>query len=212
MYQLVLKLGKGRDDDPYVLFHRAVYGVLNWLSEQTGTPDPAEVEKVFNDEWLAKGLPDQPLEPLYQAAARRILSQAQARPRTGISFGQEVTQHLDGHSIKIPIDEIETSGGRIVLRRLRTGRPPKDLDHRPLHAIMLQAGRETLGSSATFEVHYLTTNETVSIPMDRVMAKRTETIRGALASMAAGRFPAEPENKDDCPRCPHYFICAAAPD
>lgn len=212
LYQQVLNLGKGREDNAYVLFHRAVYAVLNWMRDTGHAADQAEFEATFEREWMAKGLHNQPLEPLYRDAANRILAQAQNRRLDDVSLGQEVALSLGGAIVRVPIDEVDRTGGRLVLRRLRTGRPPKKGDDRPLHAIMLEAGRQTLGQNATFEVHYLTTDTTVSIPFDRVMTSRIEATRNALSDMANGRFPATPDNKDDCPRCPHYFICPSVPD
>ena len=118
---------------------------------------------------------------------------------------------LDVAPINLPIDEIEIVDGQPVVRRIRTGRPPSKTDQRHLHALMLQAARMQSGQGARFEVQYLTTNEPVMVKLDGVMAARLKDVHEALDDLAKGRYPAEPRNSEDCPRCPHYFICPSMP-
>ena len=44
----------------------------------------------------------------------------------------------------------------------------------------------------------------------RVMADRLEETKVVIAGVAAGEYPPIPS--DECPRCPHYFICQAIPE
>jgi hypothetical protein len=209
LYQLVLGLPGGRDDTAYVSFHRAVYRVLRWMSAQGGAIDPAVMAVEFESAWREIGPHDDPLEPLFRNSAQRILDQARTRSRHGIDFGTTINVELSGGTITLPIDEIETR--ERVIRRIRTGRPPSKRDQRHLHAMMLYAGRQQLGQSARFEVHYLTTNEPVGVDLDGVMTARLNDVRESLRALAKGGFPAKPRNGEDCPRCPHYFICPSVP-
>ncbi|MCY4497244.1 MAG: ATP-dependent helicase [Rhodospirillaceae bacterium] len=209
LYQIVLGLSGDREDNGYVRFHRAVYRVLRWMGGQA-TPvgaDPLTAE--FEAAWHEIGPHDHPLEALYRASAKRILDQALGRLRDGIEIGRTLDLKLDGHTIALPIDELEGSGEGFVLRRIRTGRPPSRLDKRHLHAMMLAAGRQNTPGACRFELQYLTTNDTVPVSLDGVMDGRLDDIRQALRDAAAGRYPPTPN--DGCPRCPHYFICPAAP-
>jgi DNA helicase-2/ATP-dependent DNA helicase PcrA len=214
LYQVVLGLSGSREDNGYVRFHRAVYKILRWMNEQT-----ADIQKSvnllekFDVHWTEIGPVDHPLEPLYRAAAERILIQAGGRSLTGIRVAEILNATIDGHTIRLQVDEIESGcRGSFVVRRLRTGRPSKTPDHRTLHALMAEAGKQTLGPGGRFELQYLTTNEAVEISFARVMDSRLNKCREALAGIAAGYYPAIPNNREDCPRCPQYFICSAIPE
>ncbi len=211
LYQAVLELSGSREDNGYVRFHRAVYRVLRWMGAQGETIETTALGVEFEAAWSSIGPFDHPLEALYRAAARRILDQAIGRSRIGITFGDVLQVTIEGHSISVPIDELERVGGGFTVRRLRTGRPPKKPDQRVLHALMAEAGRQAHGGGGRFELQYLTTSEAVGVSLVGVMADRLDKTRGALADLAAGRFPAAPENREDCPRCPHYFICPSVP-
>lgn len=212
LYQAVLGLSGSREDNGYVQFHRAVYRVLLWLNRQTGTVDPVALTIEFEAAWSGIGPFDHPLEPVYRGAAKRILDQAIGRSRVGISVGENLSLTLDGHTLTLTVDELERQGSGFTIRRLRTGRAPKTPDQRVLHALMDEAGRRTHGPGGRFELLYLTDNRPVGVPLGKVMASRLESTRAALTGLSQGRFPAVPENREDCPRCPHYFICPTVAD
>lgn len=211
LYQVVLRLSGAREDNGYVRFHRAVYKVLHWMGEQPDAIDATRLIAELDTHWTVIGPFDHPLEPLHRAAAERILIQAGGRSRAGLRFAETLSATINGHVVRVPADEISVADRGFVVRRLRTGRPPKSPDHRALHALIAEAARQTLGAGGRFELQYLTTNEGVEISFASVMDARLADIRAALAGMANGRFPATPSNREDCPRCPHYFICPVAP-
>lgn len=208
LYQIVLGLSGGREDSGYVQFHRAVYAVLQAWGEAPPTSEAA-LAAALDDVWQTSGPKDHPLEPLYRDHALRILGQAAGRPLTGVRVRQTVTAVLAGRRVTLEVDELQVEGNGFVLRRLRTGRPPSKPDQRALHALMLEATRQTLGLEGRFEVHYLTNGEPVEIDFRRVMSDRLAQLSNALKAMAAGRYPAE--IGDHCARCPHYFICPGLP-
>lgn len=210
LYQVILGLSGSREDNGYVRFHRVVYKVLHWMSGQSAPAIAAELWQEFDRHWAETGPTDHPLEELYRTVARRILEQAAARPRDGIRVGEQLRASVGGHTIRLLVDEIVPAGGQFVVRRLRTGRPPSKPDQRVLHALMVEAARQILGG-CRFELHYLTTNEAVAPSFTRVMAARLKECTEVLEGLAAGRFPATPDDRDACPRCPHYFICPAVP-
>jgi len=166
----------------------------------------------LDEAWTSVGPHDHPLAPLYRRAAEKILTQATARSRAGIRFGETLTVTLAGHRISVPIDEVQTTPRGFVIRRLRTGRPPKKPDQRPLHALMAEAGRQALGPDGRFEVHYLAADKTVAVSLTQVMNGRLEDVQAALQDLQVGRFAADPKQPEDCPRCPHYFICPVIPE
>ena len=145
LYQIVLGLSGGREDNGYVRFHRAIYRVLQWMDAQGNDVDPAKAKIELDTAWHEIGPHDDPLEELYLLSAKRILDLALSRSRIGIGFGKGASLQLDGHTISVPIDETEDTDQGLIVRRLRTGRRPVRPDQRHLHAMMLRAGRETFG-------------------------------------------------------------------
>jgi superfamily I DNA/RNA helicase len=211
LYQLVLGLSGGRDDTAYVRFHRAVYRVLEWMRAQIGSIEAQALANELDAAWRDIGPTRDPLEPLFKTSATRILDHARGRQRDSVEFGRVVPLKRGTRTINLPVDEIERAGGKLVVRRLRTGRQPSKPDQRLLHALILHAVRETMGKNASFEVHYLTTNQPVPITLDGVMKNRLADADRALEQIAKGFYPAQPKDGEDCPRCPHYFICAGVP-
>jgi DNA helicase II / ATP-dependent DNA helicase PcrA len=211
LYQAILGLSDSREDNGYVRFHRVLYRVLRWMTGQTGAVAADALKTETDARWAETGPTDHPLQSLYRASAQKILDQANARPRKGIRFGETLTATIDGHAISLSIDEIEKDGRGFVIRRLRTGKAPKNRqDHRVLHALMAEAGKQVFGAGGKFEIRYLSSDDVVPVSFDRVMADRLTETKAAVAGLAAGDYPAIPS--DDCPRCPHYFICRAVPD
>ena len=145
--------------------------------------------------WHEIGPHDHPLESLYRPLAIRILEQALRRRRDGIEFGRTLDLKLDDHTITLPIDEMEKADQGFVLRRIRTGRPPRRRDQRHLHAMMLAAARQGISGAGRFEIQYLTTHHTVPIPLDGVMERRLTGVRQALSDAAAGEISSCPGRK-----------------
>jgi len=211
LYQIVLGLSGGRDDTAYVRFHRAVYRVLGWLSAQPALVDNSAMAGEFEAAWREIGPYDHPLEPLFRSSAQRMLEKARVRDREGIVFGTAFAADIGGKRIMLEIDELQKGSGPLVIRRTRTGRSPSKPDQRHLHAMMLHAARQQTGAGARFEVQYLTTDEKIPVELDGVMNARLNDVREALLNLGKGDFAATPRNNDDCPTCPHYFICPSVP-
>ena len=207
LYQAILGLSGSREDNGYVKFHRVLYRVLGWMAEQTGSVTAEALMAETDARWAETGPTDHPLQPLYRASAQKILDQANARSPEGIRFGEMLTATIDGHAIRLSVDEIQKDGRGFVIRRLRTGKAPKKQDHRVLHALMAEAGRQAFGTGGKFEIRYLSSDDAVPISFARVMADRLEETKVVIAGVAAGEYPPIPS--DECPRCPHYFICQA---
>jgi len=210
LYEVVLGLSRSRQDNGYVRFHRSVYHVLRWLAQQPGDVDATRIKVEFDARWEEAGPVGHPLEELYRECAERMIAQESRRSRAGIRVGETVSANIAGHVLRLEVDEIEQSGRSLIVRRLRTGRPPSSPDQRMLHALMMEAARQTLGGDGHFKIRYLAVDKEVPVKLDGVMADRLEKAGAAVAGLAAGEYPAKPS--DECPRCPHYFICSVVPD
>jgi hypothetical protein len=213
LYQRVLGLSGGREDNAYVRFHRAVYTVLRWIA---GSPAETPVSIGEALERLARawdeiGPADHPYAPVYWEAARSIVERAVGR-RSGAETLVEADWEIvrAAGRIRVKPDHVEMTSGGPIVRRLRTGRPPKNIDD-DIYALYHLGARQAFGG-ARVEALFLTTDETVPVGMtDRVIGNRVEKYDAAIAGILAGHFPPKPDDRT-CPRCPQYFICPGLPE
>ena len=212
LYQRILGLSGARDDSAYVQFHRAVYSVLRWMSgvEAETWLSREQAAARLDATWEEIGPVDHPYAMVYRNAAHDIVDHAVAR-RAGRAKLLDADWLIDRPEGKIELrpDHIEMSVDGPIVRRLRTGRPPKRVDD-DIYALYLVAARQELGQ-ARVEALFLTTDETRSVQMKTsVIDKRLKKYDKAISGIRAGRFPAEPDDRM-CPRCPQYFICPVVP-
>jgi DNA helicase II / ATP-dependent DNA helicase PcrA len=98
-----------------------------------------------------------------------------------------------------------------VLRRVRTGRKSRDEYDRLDYALYHLAARARYGAAYVVGALHLPDEsaETVGISPTKMNNRRTKS-DAMLADITAGRFPPDVDAVR-CPRCPHFFICAATP-
>lgn len=213
LYQRVLDLSGARDDNAYIQFHRAVYAVLRWMARLPGedTVTLAAALEQLDAAWEKIGPVDHPYAPVYRNAAVSIIERAVAR-RAGVTELIEAEWEIErpGGRIKLRPDHVEVTAEGTIVRRLRTGRPPKKIDD-GIYALYHVGAQQAYGA-ARIEALFLTTDEAVEVPMsERMIRNRLEKYDAAIAGIRAGDFPALPNDRM-CPRCPQYFICPGLPD
>ncbi|MCP5366742.1 MAG: UvrD-helicase domain-containing protein [Hyphomicrobiales bacterium] len=212
LYQRILDLSGARDDNAYVQFHRAVYAVLRWIGGVEAGTDVAREEAMarLDTSWEQIGPADHPYAGVYREAADAIIERALAR-RAGSAEPLDADWIITrpGGRIRLRPDHVEQGPDGPVVRRLRTGRPPKKIDD-DIYALYHYAAEHELGG-ARVEVLFLTTDDAVPVPMSsKVIGNRLEKYDRAIAGIRAGSFPPKPDERT-CPRCPQYFICPGIP-
>ena len=212
LYQRILALSGARDDSAYVQFHRAVYAVLRWMREVDATTTVAAEDAAgrLDDAWEEMGPVEHPYARVYRNAADDIVRRALGRRARGAEILQvDWLIERAGGQIELRPDHVERGTDGVIVRRLRTGRPPKKIED-DIYALYLRAAeREFVG--ARVEALFLTTDEAVPIVMtDKKIDNRLARYDAAIEGIGKGRFPAK---VDDwmCPRCPQYFICPVVP-
>ncbi len=164
------------------------------------------------DEWKTIGLADHPFAPLYLKAAISMVERAVAR-RANISKPPEAVWEIrrPAGTIRVKPDVIEIKGRDVVVRRLRTGRPPKEIDDDIYALYHIGARQYYPGKQRRIEALYLSTDEARPVSMtDKVLDNRLKRYDEAMQAIRAGQFPPEPSDRY-CPRCPQYFICPSLP-
>ena len=164
----------------------------------------------LDDAWEEIGPVDHPYATVYRNAADEFVKRAVAR-RAGGAEILDVDWLIDrpGAQIRLRPDHVERGVDGPVVRRLRTGRPPKKIED-DIYALYLCAAKQEL-ADAKVEALFLTTDEAVPVSMtDKQIDNRLVKYDAAISEIHKGLFPAKPDDWT-CPRCPQYFICPVIP-
>lgn len=207
LYQRVIGLPGGREDNGYVRFHRAVYSVIRALAGGA-TLTLAEALQSLEEAWQRIGPVGHPFEPVYRREAERLVERAVAR-WDGVEAERPEWQIAQPNgTILVRPDLVELRDGRLIAQRIRTGRQPKTPPDDDIYALYHSAARQH-ASAVSVEVVYLGSDTTVEVPMtDRVIGNRLAKYDDAMRAIAAGEYPPKTDERT-CPRCPQYFICPA---
>jgi ATP-dependent DNA helicase UvrD/PcrA len=212
LYQRILGLSGARDDDAYVRFHRAVYSVLRWMGgiEASKAVGIDEAFRELRTAWEQIGPADHPYSRIYQKNAETIIERAIARRAGKVEIVEMDWQiKRPAGQIRLKPDHVEIGEDGPVVRRLRTGKPPKKIDDN-IYALYHEGAKQVYGK-ARVEALFLTADEIVPVELSaKMIASRLQKYDEAIAGIRAGEFPPQPSDRM-CPRCPQYFICPALP-
>mgnify|MGYP003111177503 CR=1 FL=1 len=215
-YTHVMGLGSARKMTAFSKTHDCIYDLIRWLNEARTKSEPtlSQTEDIFENIWQKRG----PVEHAYAAEYRQLASQF-IRNLLDAGAGRffldtkRLTVTLPNGSIFVEPSEIaKREDGRIAVRRVRTGYCRSDEYTRLEYALYKTAALSEYGLNAIVEALHLTDNIDEPVRMtDRVIANRIKSSNEMLGKVLAGRFPPDVD-PISCPRCPHFFICAATPD
>lgn len=211
-YTHVLKLGGRRTETAFMKMHSAVQATVDELLTGEGKPlSPSEIETLFGRHWAAHGPTDHGYADSYERSAKRLIAFLVAL-RAGETPEPRETFVLDIGDARIvvqPDERTRTGDGRLVLRRIRTGRKTSTATQ-TLDAAAYQLAA---GDHGEIEFVFLSDESRASIKIGkRALDTRKGRIESAGAKIRAGQFPAQPKNPArTCPRCPYFFICSQPP-
>lgn len=214
-YTHVLGLERARKTTAFTQTHDCMYELLRWLKRERCRANPLldAAEARFEEIWQQRG----PTGHTYASEYRGIASQL---IETAVVSGEDlrflpsdpIEIDLPGVPVRVePSEVFELSDGTVVLRHVRTGKKRSDEYDRLEYTLYLMAAKAKFGDAAKVQALHLTdeTCEDVSLT-DRKLAHRIEKIEDFSARVASGEFSPKPDDTI-CPRCPHFFICAALP-
>lgn len=214
-YTHVLGLGSARKATAFSRTHDCLYDLLRWLADarRTSNPTLAEAEAAFDAIWMERGPADHAFAADYRRLATRLIA-ALVNAGAGRRFREAQPLAVDfagGRVLVEPNELAELADGTVVVRRVRTGYKRSDEYDRLEYTLYQLAARATYGPGAVVQALHLTdeTAEPVTISAAKVGNRRMKS-EAMLAGIAAGAFPTEIDTVT-CPRCPHFFICAATP-
>ena len=212
LYTHVLKLGGRRTETALMKMHSAVQAIVDdLLMREDRPPSETDMHALFERHWASQGPTDHGYADSYERAARRLISflvelRAGETPEPRESFVLDVG---DAQIVVQPDERTRTRDGRLVLRRVRTGRMTSD----STDALDAAAYQLAAGPHGEIEFVFLSDESRTSVDMTaRKLKTRKERIEAAGSAIRAGNFPAEPKQPSrTCPRCPYFFICTKPP-
>lgn len=218
-YDFVLNLKANRKDPAYLLLHQCVYKTLDWMREervQGRSVSSAAAQTWLSERWRWHGPVGHPYEGLYQQHAVAMIERAvavQGQPNSSITPIEQRVPLTYGTVVFTPNQTDLLEDGTEVVQRLRTGRISKsEREDEPVYGLYHRAGKSKDGPRRRVQVRSLSTGEVRDIELTEPMINtRLDKYDGAMARIQAGHFVPQPD-RDNCPRCPHYFICPAAED
>jgi hypothetical protein len=214
-YTHVLGLGAAKKSTAFLRTHNCLYDLIRWLAETrpSGEPTLETAEAAFEAIWRDRGPVDHGFAPDYRRLASRLIA-ALINSGAGRRFRDAEPIALDlpnGRVIVEPNEMAELPNGTVVLRRVRTGYKRTDEYDRLDYTLYHLAGQSRFGTRFAVEAIHLTddTIETVTITAQKLGNRRASS-DSMLAKIGKGLFPPEIDSVT-CPRCPHFFVCAAVP-
>jgi DNA helicase II / ATP-dependent DNA helicase PcrA len=214
-YTHVLGLGGAQKSTAFTRTHDCLYEFMQWLSAARLSGEIGEDGAMceFDRIWQANGPTDHAFAADYRRLADRLV-RALVRLGAGKRFRKAEPLAIDfpnGRVLVQPDETTELPSGTIVLRRVRTGYKRRDEYDRLDYTLYHLAARARYGAAYVVGALHLTDEsvETVAVSTTKMNNRRTKS-EAMLAGITAGRF-APDIDAVRCPRCPHFFICAATP-
>lgn len=215
-YTHVLGLGSARKMTSFSRTHDCIYGLMRWLRKEriSGNPTLQDMQAKFAMIWAERGPVGLAFEADYMRLADCFVRNLQ-KAGEGREFlaNKKLPIKFGNGSVYVEPSEIAClEDGRISVRRVRTGYCRSDEYSKLEYALYLLAAETEFGPNVRVEALHLTDNQCEDVPMTpRVRANREKTCGTLVGQIASGQFPPDVDAVS-CPRCPHFFICASAPD
>jgi len=128
---------------------------------------------------------------------------------SGTTLPTDLSLTIDGGVVVgCSADLITSSGGGIIVRRLKTSRLSLKETPKARYVVMRMALQVAHpGASLRFEHVSLETGETRDATLDnRKLNTELVKLKEIFAGIQAGKFDPRPSDRN-CPRCPYFFIC-----
>lgn len=214
-YTHILSIGAARRTTPFSKTHDCIYELIEWLSEEQ-IPNPPTLEQaqeMFGEIWKKRGVTDHAFAEDYRQLAVRLI-EGLIKAGAGRRFRQAQPLAIDFSNgvVLVEPDEIaEREDGIVVVRRLRTGRKSDSEYDKLEYTLYMRAAKTHFGDSAVVESVHLTSDDRDDVTLTAAKFKsRIEKTEKILKGISEGQFHPD-QDAFTCPRCPHFFICAATP-
>ncbi len=207
-YERVLALPHA-ETHPYSGFQKAVRHALRAAGEGA---NPAAAFQAY---WPQVGPdPAHPHEEIYRLAAEEILTSLPPEtvpPQHPATAVETLTVALEQGTLSVRPD-VSHDSARLECHTFR--KPPKEdkVEVSGRHSLLREAAEQAGAPSGQVILHlrYVTAGQTLPVPdkpaqRKKHLAKYNEALRGIRLQV----FSAAPDDADDCPACPYFFLCPA---
>ncbi len=216
LYTHVLGIGTARRTTPFDRTHSCIYEFIDWLAKQRvdASPSIEVAREAFKAIWIDRGPTDHAFASDYFGLANSVVD-GLIKAGAGRKFREcepLAINYRNGTIIVEPDEIAEREDGVIVVRKVRTAKRGKSEFDKLEYALYEKAAAATFGPRAVVEaVHPSDVGVEDVPPLSKVKEKNREaTAEAILSGIMSGFFDPKPE-QFTCPRCPHFFICAATP-
>jgi len=216
-YTHLLGVGTARRTTSFERTHSCIYELVSWLSQTrlVASPSREETHAAFDEIWKKQG----PRHPVYAdeyLALARTLVDGLIAAGAGRRFREAEPLAIDFANGRILVEAAEIAeraDGVIVVRRIRSGHRGEKEFEKLEYFLYQRAASQHFGARTVVEALHLTDNEVVDVPAlsAKQVANRIEKTEMILGGINDGVFDPQPD-AFTCPRCPHFFICAATPE
>lgn len=219
-YSHVLGLKASGEKSIYLKFHACVYDTLRSMQSmaQLGNIELNERTALARlaEFWQAAAVDLHAYAPIYKVRAEDIIRRMCAKMNNG-SSAQEIIRPVhevavSGGTIRVQVDSveyIETEAGdkTAVIRKYKTGKSPKKPATDDVDALMAAAVQNKYPEAKTsLQKLYLSDDGVHEISITpKVIGNRLKKYETAIENIKQGIFEAVPG--DECPYCPHFFVC-----
>jgi len=214
-YTHVIGLRGSKKPTAFVQTHDCIHEFLRWLGRSWADEkfDKTAALTHFDRLWNESGPTEHPCTAEYRRLADRLIGYLLATG-DGARFRtpEPLPIEFDGAKVWVEPSAVGELAGETLVRQVRTGRKRKDEYERLEYILLHMASKDSLGSGYRLDAVHLS-DESIGVvvpPTAKVEANRRETVNEMVSSIFAGDFPPAPD-AFTCPRCPHFFICAATP-
>lgn len=214
-YTHVLGLRAARKRTAFTQTHDCLHDMIRWLAAARleGEPTLEKTLAALDATWQERGPLDHAFHDDYRQLADRLV-RALFTAGKDRSFREPESLVLslpNGEVVVEPSEIAELPDGTVVVRKVRTGRRRSNEADQLDYTLYHLASRARFGSGVVVQAVHLTDDVSEDVVItSKKLDNRMKNSDEMLAQIAAGWFPAEPDAVT-CPRCPHFFICAATP-
>ena len=214
-YTHVLGLCNARKATAYSQTQDCLYELIRWVAKRRREAEPtlAEAEAAFNTIWRTYGPFDHSYADEYHHLALQLVGTL-IRASTGQRSREVEPLAVDfpnGRVFVEPNEIIDLPDKKVALYKVRPGYKRSNEYDRLEYTLYQLAGQEHFGTPTPIQALHLSDKVTDHVNISPGKLKnRQRTIDGLLSEIAQGRFPPK-INEVTCPRCPHFFVCAATP-
>ena len=214
-YTHILNIRSARESTPFSRSMDCLYDLVRWVASNrpSGNPSLEEALHELESTWQAKGPVGHAYEEDYKSIVVPMLVSL-------LRFGEgHMFEPVEALTIEFPTGRIvvepdemaRMADGKLLLRVIRPGHKRSDEYDRLEYVLCSTAGSAHFAEGFVLRALFLTESLEEDVPViGKKSGKIRQKVEAMITDIVGGKYPIAPD-AITCPRCPHFFICAAEP-